>query len=69
MNDVHSTGEDIHISGLMEMLKQRLGMKFEVFDISGGHYAHLKRERDRGGDVTWIRPNTKYITGVLSALG
>ena len=69
MDDAHGTGEDIHINGLMEMLKQRLSMKVEVFDISGGHYSHLKRERHRDGDVTWIRPNTKYITGVLSALG
>ena len=33
MDDVHGTGEDIHINGLMDMLKQNLIMKFEVFDI------------------------------------
>ena len=67
MDDVHGTGEDTHIGGLMDMLQDRLSMKVEVFDISGGHYSHLKKVRHRDGDVTWIRPNTKNITGVLSA--
>ena len=28
MDDVHGTGEDTHIKGLMEMLKRKLSMKF-----------------------------------------